>query len=117
AALAGIAFTPALFAVPALLVLLLSAALGGGILLAAAVAAYRDFRFVVPFILQVGLFSTPIIYPATIFPAAWRWLLFLNPLAGVIEALRACLFGGWTAETTLHLTLSAAAAGVLLYAA
>lgn len=116
-AVGGVEFTVALWALPALLFLLLLTALGAGVLFSAGVAAYRDFRFVVPFILQVGLFATPIIYPPTIFPAAWRWLVALNPLAGIIEAVRACLFGGWTGETTLHLALSTSSAGALLYVA
>lgn len=114
-ALAGFPFGPAALAAPGLALLLLLSALGAGMLLAAGVAAYRDFRFVVPFILQVGLFCTPIIYPPTIFPEGWRWLVFLNPVAGIVEGTRASLFGGWSEATLLHVALSAGAAFALFF--
>jgi homopolymeric O-antigen transport system permease protein len=54
---------------------------------------YRDVRYALPFMIQVWMFATPIIYPASIVPKQWRWLLNLNPLTGVIEAFRSALFG------------------------
>jgi lipopolysaccharide transport system permease protein len=53
---------------------------------------YRDVRYTLPFLIQLWFFASPIIYPASIF-ARWRWLLALNPLAGLIEGYRAALFG------------------------
>ncbi len=54
---------------------------------------YRDVRYALPFLIQVWMFATPIIYPASIVPEKWRWLLNLNPLTGVIEGFRSALFG------------------------
>lgn len=68
-------------------------AAGIGITLAALTVTYRDFRFVVPFALQVWFFVTPVIVPATVVPAQWRWLMGLNPLAGAIGAFRAAVLG------------------------
>jgi lipopolysaccharide transport system permease protein len=64
-------------------------ATGVGALLAALTVAYRDFQYVVPFMIQLWLFVTPVIYPPSIVPERWRWVLFLNPMAGLIEGFRA----------------------------
>lgn len=66
---------------------------GVGALLAALTVAYRDFRYVVPFLVQIWMFVTPVIYPISIVPAKWRGLLGLNPLAGLVEGCRAALLG------------------------
>ncbi|MGQ0586154.1 MAG: ABC transporter permease [Gammaproteobacteria bacterium] len=78
---------------PALLAVLVFAALGIGTFLAALTASYRDVRHVVPFVLQVWMFATPIVYPASLVPTDWRWLLNLNPMTGLIEAFRAAFVG------------------------
>lgn len=67
-------------------------ALGMGILFSALNARYRDVRYVLPFLLQIWMFITPIIYPASVVPKEWRWLLALNPLTGIVEAYRGALF-------------------------
>ena len=54
---------------------------------------YRDIRYALPFLIQLWMFASPIIYPASMVPARWRWVLLLNPMAGVIEGYRAALFG------------------------
>jgi lipopolysaccharide transport system permease protein len=50
-------------------------------------------RYALPFLIQVWFFVSPIIYPASLVPAEWRWVLNLNPLSGLIEFFRAALFG------------------------
>ncbi len=70
---------------------------------------YRDVRYALPFLIQVWMFATPIIYPASIVPEKWRWLLSLNPLTGVIEGFRSALFG-----RTFHWGDLGAAAGITL---
>jgi lipopolysaccharide transport system permease protein len=67
------------------------AALGVGMILSALNVAYRDFRYVIPFLVQFWLFATPVIYPASIVPEHWRWLINLNPMAGLISAFRSSL--------------------------
>lgn len=54
---------------------------------------YRDVRYALPFLVQVWMFVTPIIYPLSIVPRKWRWLLDINPLTGIIEGYRSALFG------------------------
>ncbi|MEO2088608.1 MAG: ABC transporter permease [Gemmataceae bacterium] len=76
-------------------VLLLTAA-GLGVLLAALTVSYRDFRYVTPFLLQVGMYSTPVIFmviPEDPSPALQAWLA-INPLVAPIAAFRACVLGG-----------------------
>lgn len=89
----SIAPTPQLFAVPVLLLAVLFTALGVGTWLSALTAAYRDFRYVVPFMMQIWMFATPVVYPAKLVPDQWQWVLWLNPMAGLIEAFRAAFLG------------------------
>jgi lipopolysaccharide transport system permease protein len=72
----------------------LLAATGVGALLAALTASYRDFRYVVPFFIQIWMFVTPVIYPTSIIPERWRWALALNPMAGLIDGIRAAFLAG-----------------------
>jgi lipopolysaccharide transport system permease protein len=106
-------FPGVLAAVP--LVLLVSvAAVGCGLWLSALTVQYRDFRYVVPFLLQVWMFVTPVIYPATMVPAPYRGWLALNPMAGLIEAFRAAVLGHRPVETGMLLASSGVAVGILL---
>jgi lipopolysaccharide transport system permease protein len=84
---------------PFLMALVAVAALGVGMILAALNVAYRDFRYVIPFLVQFWLFATPVIYPVSIVPAQWRWLINLNPMAGLITGIRSSLLNlplSWT---------------------
>jgi lipopolysaccharide transport system permease protein len=73
---------------PVLVLPLALLAFGLGSFLAALNVKYRDVKYAIPFGIQVLLFMTPIIYPSSIFPEQFRWLLALNPLTGLIEAFR-----------------------------
>lgn len=84
----GVGFSVALLAVPLLLLLLIFSALGVGLLLAALAVAYRDFRYVVPFLIQLWMYISPVVYPVSIVPEKWRWLLALNPMTGIIDGFR-----------------------------
>ncbi len=68
-------------------------ALGVGMLIAALNVSYRDFRYIVPFLIQLWLFLTPVIYPVSLVPLRWQWLLGLNPMTGLIGGYRAALLG------------------------
>jgi lipopolysaccharide transport system permease protein len=83
----------AIVLVPLLTLLALMAALGVGILFAAVNVRYRDVRYAVPFLTQVWLFATPVAYPSSIVPEAWRPILGLNPMSGVVEGFRWALLG------------------------
>jgi len=89
----GIGLSINLLAVPLLVGGVLFTALGVGTLLSALTVAYRDFRYVIPFMVQLWLFATPVVYPASMVPAHWRWLLYLNPMAGIIEGFRSAFLG------------------------
>lgn len=89
----GVEWTAALFAAPILLLAVVFIALGVGTLLSALTVAYRDFRYVVPFLLQSWLYVTPVVYPASIVPEKWHWLLYLNPMAGLVDGFRAVFLG------------------------
>jgi len=78
---------------PAFLLLAVLTALGVGLWLSALNAIYRDVRYVLPFLVQLWLFASPVIYPPSLMSEKWRWLFGLNPMAGVIEGLRWSLAG------------------------
>jgi lipopolysaccharide transport system permease protein len=82
-----------LLLLPVLVILLSLLALGVGLWMSALNVKYRDIRYALPFVVQLWMFVTPIIYPASMVPERWRWALALNPLAGIIEGFRASLFG------------------------
>jgi len=89
----GVGWHWQLLALPLLLFATIFTALGVGTLLSALVVAYRDFRFIIPFLLQVWMYATPIVYPVGIVPGHWRWVLYLNPMAGIIDGFRSAFFG------------------------
>jgi len=80
-----------LFLWPSLVILLVLLSLSLGVFLAALNVKYRDFKYAIPFAIQLLLFATPIIYPASMVPEKFRWLVALNPLSGLIEAFRYAL--------------------------
>ena len=102
-----------LLVLPALVVLLTALALGAGTLLAALNVRYRDVRIALPFMLQIWFFASPIIYPVSIVPERWRWLMALNPMTGIAEGFRAALYGRKEFDWA-SLAASAAIALVLL---
>jgi lipopolysaccharide transport system permease protein len=84
----GVGASVHLFAAPLLLAAVVFAALGFGTLLAALTVAYRDLNHLTPFLLQVWMYVTPVIFPVTLVPASWRWVLYLNPMTGLVEGFR-----------------------------
>jgi lipopolysaccharide transport system permease protein len=75
---------------------------------------YRDFRYIVPFIVQFGLYISPVGFSSSIVPPQWRWLYSLNPMVGVIDGFRWAIIGG---KSTLYLpgfTLSLGLVALLL---
>jgi lipopolysaccharide transport system permease protein len=89
----GIGWSAQLMAAPLLLVAITLAALGVGTLLSALTVTYRDFTHITPFLVQVWMYVTPVIFPASLVPAQWRWVLYLNPMTALIEGFRACFVG------------------------
>lgn len=81
-----------LLIIPAIAVTFITAT-GPGLFLAAVNVKYRDVKQALPFIIQTGLFLTPVIYPVSTIPERFQWLLYLNPMTGVINAVRASFLG------------------------
>jgi lipopolysaccharide transport system permease protein len=105
---------------PLLVALTILSALGVGIGLSALTVRYRDFRYVVTFLLQIWFFLTPVIYPVSLAPDKWRWVLMLNPIGGTIEGFRAAVLGrpiDWTAlAASAAVSAACLAAGLALFA-
>ena len=89
----GVGFGWQLLALPFLVALIILTALGVSVWLSALDVQYRDVRYAVPFLVQVWLFATPVIYSTADVPERWRLLLALNPMTGVIESFRWVLLG------------------------
>lgn len=105
---------PAQIAVlPLIVALAFGAALGAGLWLTALNVRYRDFRFLLPFIVQFGLYVSPVAFPSSLVPEPWRIWYALNPMVGVIDGFRWCLLGTGPAPTN-SLAMSALIVAVLL---
>ncbi|TMI73042.1 MAG: ABC transporter permease [Bacteroidetes bacterium] len=79
------------FVMPIFWIMAFIASIGPGLYLAALNVKYRDFRHVIPFIIQFGLFISPVGFSSEMIPAQWRWLYAFNPIAGVIDGFRWCI--------------------------
>lgn len=84
---AGLAWSPLLLLAVGL------ATLGPAVWSAALTVVYRDVRHLMPFLIQAWLYATPVVYPASLVPERWRLLVYLNPVAGPVEAFRAAFLG------------------------
>ncbi len=89
----GVPITANLLAAPVLLVAVAFTALGVGTLLSALTVAYRDFTQLTPFLIQIWLYATPVIFPLSLVPDKWKWLFLLNPMTGLVEGFRAAFLG------------------------
>lgn len=78
---------------PFLVVLTFLCAVGVGLWLSALNVEYRDIRYVIPFMIQLWMFLSPVIYPVSMVPESYRWLMALNPMGGLIDAYRSALLG------------------------
>ena len=113
--------TLSILALPLFIVFAFAAAMGAGLWIAALNVKYRDFRIIVPFIVQFGLYISPVGFSSSIVPDQWRLLYSLNPMAGVIDGFRWAILGSSTAfywpGFLLSLTLVAVilASGILYF--
>lgn len=100
---------------PAFILLAIITALGPALIMAALNVRYRDFRFIVPFVVQFGLYVSPVGFSSSVIPEEWRLLYSMNPVVGVIDGFRWCLLGG---DVPLYLpgfALSLGVAALLLW--
>ena len=79
---------------PLFVALALATAFGTGLWISALMVRYRDFRFIVPFLVQFGLYSSPVGFSSSLVPERWRLLYSLNPMVGVIDGFRWAILGG-----------------------
>jgi len=93
---------------PFFLVMAVIASLGVGVLLSALSVRFRDFQYIIPFLVQFGLYATPVAYPATFISQDFKWLYYLNPMAGIIEGFRWSLFEEVQLETYCYFSLISA---------
>ena len=108
--------TAMLLLFPVAIVVATLLAIGAGLWVAALNVEYRDVRVVIPFVLQIGMYVTPIVYPITAIPARYRAVAALNPMTGIAQTFRATLFGlpipwaalAWSAFVSLALVVSGA---------
>jgi lipopolysaccharide transport system permease protein len=79
---------------PAFAALAFLASLGLGLWITALNVKYRDFRYVIPFLMQLGLYVSPVGFSSSVIPDQWRLIYSLNPMVGIIDGFRWCLLGG-----------------------
>ncbi|MFQ5805448.1 MAG: ABC transporter permease [Phycisphaerae bacterium] len=105
-----------LLLLPSLLLLTALTAFGAGVSLASVTVAYRDFRIAVPFMVHVWLYLSPVVYPVTLIPEQYRWIMVFNPMTGVIGGFRSVLLNqpiDWAAlSASVFITLTILAVGV-----
>jgi lipopolysaccharide transport system permease protein len=89
----GVGWSWNLLAAPLLLLFVIFTALGVGTLLSALTVAYRDFTHLTPFMIQIWMYITPVIFPVSLVPERWQWLLYLNPMTGLVEGFRSAFLG------------------------
>ena len=102
------------FLLPALVMLALTAALGFGLWFAALNVKYRDFQYAVPFLLQLGLYLSPVGFSTGVVPEAWRLAYSLNPMVGVIDGFRWAILGGQFVFPAQALLLSVTVSALVL---
>ena len=95
------ALTWQILLLPVFAALATSLALGIGMWLAALNVKYRDIRYAIPFLIQLWFFASPVIYPASIVPPKWKWVLAINPMTGIIGGFRSSLLGTVFDTTTI----------------
>jgi lipopolysaccharide transport system permease protein len=110
----GVVPTLSVLWLPALLLLALVTSLGVGLWLSALNVEFRDVRYVVPFLIQVWMFASPIAYPSSLVPEPWRAIYGLNPMVGVVEGFRWALIGSGTPPGPVVLASALAALALLV---
>ncbi len=100
---------------PSFIVLALLASLGPGLWITALNVKYRDFRYVIPFVVQFGLYVSPVGFSSGVIPGDWRLLYSLNPMAGVIDGFRWCILGAGSPLYWPGFVLSIAAVAFFLW--
>ena len=100
---------------PAFTLLAFLASMGPALWITALNVKYRDFRYVIPFIVQFGLYVSPVGFSSSVIPEQWRFVYSLNPMVGVIDGFRWCILGGQSPLHLPDLAVSVAVTGFFLW--
>jgi lipopolysaccharide transport system permease protein len=111
---AAIKMMPAAILMPLLVLQIAALGLGCGIIISSLTTKYRDLAQLVGFGVQLWMYATPIVYPASIIPAQWRWVMFFNPMTPVIETFRYMFTGVGTISPTSHIGSVITTSAILL---
>jgi lipopolysaccharide transport system permease protein len=99
---------------PLVLIHVATVSVGSGLIVASCTAKYRDLRHVLPLVVQVWLYLTPVIYPLSKVPQRWQWVMALNPLAPLVETMRYLLLGRGDVQPGQYLCSAGIAAFLLV---
>jgi lipopolysaccharide transport system permease protein len=103
----GIVPSTQIVMLPAMILLTITASLGVAFLLSALTISYRDFKYVIPFAVQVLMYASPIVYPVNLIPEKYRFFLGLNPMAGIVDGYRSAILGKpWDVSLLLEAVVS-----------
>lgn len=105
-----------LLTLPFWLIVLFSFSMGSGLLISTWMVRYRDLGFLVPFMVQIGQYISPVAYSTSIIPAKWQFVYSLNPMVGVIEGFRWAIIGSSSQLNGLSVTLSLLIVAILSFA-
>jgi len=90
----GTVWTWSVLLLPLFVLMFALFAFGVGLIFASQTVKYRDLRHALPFLIQILMFASPVVYPASVVPDKWRWILVINPVAVMLEGFRTALTGG-----------------------
>jgi len=97
---------------PVFIIMAFLSSFGTGLWLTTMNVKFRDFRYIVPFIVQLGLYISPVGFSSSVIPEKWRLLYSLNPMVGVIDGFRWCILGG---ESKIYMTGFLLSLGLILF--
>ena len=104
----------AVLLLPLFVALVFGASLGVGLWVSALMVEYRDFRFIVPFVTQFGLYISPVGFQSSVVPAQYRLLYALNPMVGIIDGFRWCLLGARSSTSGIALAIAVLEVAILV---
>lgn len=108
----GVSWT--IILLPLFIAMAFFASLGPSLWITALNVKYRDFRYVIPFIVQLGLYVSPVGFSSSVVPEQWRWLYSLNPMVGVIDGFRWCILGPGQGLNIASVLMGAAVTAIFL---
>ena len=103
-----------IFLSPIIVLLTVISGIGIGLWLSALNAHYRDFGYIVPFLLQLGMIASPVLYPSSLVPERWQWIYYANPMSTLLDGFRWTLFDSGSPPAWYGATLSLISLSCLL---